>query len=146
MPRQLDQASLDILRKISTRTVTKSLSGYVVCLAKEAPSQGTGNLSPSKRSAVSISPSPVGSPICCLSSAFVALEVRYSVRVCLVASLRRELRIKDSNLCKDVERKMVSKDRAGMGHCLRKIVFIHMMRYPRDLMKYVTNFVGNYEA
>ncbi|KAE9449601.1 hypothetical protein C3L33_18488, partial [Rhododendron williamsianum] len=335
MPRQLDQASLDILRKISTRTVTKSLSGYVVCLAKEAPSQGTGNLSPSKRSAVSIiSPSPVGSPrqgeagiqgsesypdvslpflasnrltggvwekfvdlpnspaaavgfqfnlrntpfwhlaaaltplfssndcsfscstiptvgrwklrpflapprssiempwsirypaskgekvefltsgfyrafvakmvchgvfyrglswcgqekgtspllevqtgyqhvwislgvvyvltvlvcmgssilgmyvegpgvsevlltiqgLCCLSSAFVALEVRYSVRVCLVASLRRELHIKDSNLCKDVERKMVSKDRAGMGLCLRKIVFIHMKRYPSSLV------------
>ncbi|KAI8565476.1 hypothetical protein RHMOL_Rhmol03G0262200 [Rhododendron molle] len=64
--RELDQlgeeASLDILRKISTRTIRKSLSGFIVHLANEARTQGTGNLSPSKRSAVSISPGPFGSP------------------------------------------------------------------------------------
>ncbi|KAF7147236.1 hypothetical protein RHSIM_Rhsim03G0237500 [Rhododendron simsii] len=63
---QLDQlgeeASLDILTKISTRTITKSLSGYIVYMVKKARSEGTGNLSPSNRSAVSASPSPVGSP------------------------------------------------------------------------------------
>ncbi|KAG5559295.1 hypothetical protein RHGRI_008993 [Rhododendron griersonianum] len=64
---QLDQlgeeASLDILRRISTQTIRKSFNGYIrVCLGKEARTQGTGNLSPSKRSAASISPSPVGSP------------------------------------------------------------------------------------
>ncbi|KAG5559291.1 hypothetical protein RHGRI_008991 [Rhododendron griersonianum] len=64
---QLDQlgeeASLDILRKISTRTITKSLSGYIVFMVKKARGEGTGSLSPSNRSAVSTSPSPVGSPI-----------------------------------------------------------------------------------
>ncbi|XP_058206703.1 probable RNA-dependent RNA polymerase 5 isoform X2 [Rhododendron vialii] len=63
---QLDQlgeeASLDILRKFSTQSVRKSLSADIVFMAKNARSRGTGNLSPSKRSAVSISPSPVGSP------------------------------------------------------------------------------------
>ncbi|KAI8553583.1 hypothetical protein RHMOL_Rhmol05G0027100 [Rhododendron molle] len=54
--------SLDILRKISTQSVRKSLSADIVFMAKNARSRGTGNLSPLKRSAVSISPSPVGSP------------------------------------------------------------------------------------
>ncbi|KAF7147894.1 hypothetical protein RHSIM_Rhsim03G0237700 [Rhododendron simsii] len=56
-----EEASLDILRTISTQTIRKSLSGFIFHLAKQARTQGTGNLSPSKRSAVSISPSPVGS-------------------------------------------------------------------------------------
>ncbi|KAI8565472.1 hypothetical protein RHMOL_Rhmol03G0262000 [Rhododendron molle] len=65
---QLDQlgekASLDILRKISTQSVRESLSADIVFMAQNARSRGTGNLCPSKRSAVSISPSPVGSPNC----------------------------------------------------------------------------------
>ncbi|KAI8565474.1 hypothetical protein RHMOL_Rhmol03G0262100 [Rhododendron molle] len=57
-----EEASLDILRKISTRTITKSLSGYIIFMVKKARSEGTGNLSPSNRSAVNTSPIPVGSP------------------------------------------------------------------------------------
>ncbi|KAG5544731.1 hypothetical protein RHGRI_017247 [Rhododendron griersonianum] len=53
-----------MIRRICRRATPRAAGRRGTAGARKARTQGTGNLSPSKRSAVSISPSPVGSPEC----------------------------------------------------------------------------------
>ncbi|KAF7153999.1 hypothetical protein RHSIM_Rhsim01G0145900 [Rhododendron simsii] len=56
-------ASVELMiQRICRRTTPRAAGRRGTAGARKARTQGTGNFSPSKRSAVSISPSPVGSP------------------------------------------------------------------------------------
>ncbi|KAF7154457.1 hypothetical protein RHSIM_Rhsim01G0146500 [Rhododendron simsii] len=58
-------ASVELMiQRICRRATPRAARRRSTAGARKARTQGTGNLSPSKRSAVSISPSPVGSPQC----------------------------------------------------------------------------------